>query len=118
MCDCNRMLGDGQQRPDAPVPTGCHRDLVERRRLARGIDLAHPQCGQRVDRRDVVMERRRAAIARAVTAPPAPISASETAAVAIGNSPRISAPRLPENQLERNPFCTSQVCATLATVWF
>jgi hypothetical protein len=55
------MLGDGQQRPDAPVPTGCHRDLVERRRLARGIDLAHPQCGQRVDRRDVVMERRRAA---------------------------------------------------------
>ena len=57
-------------------------------------------------------------IARAVTAPPAPISASETAAVAIGNSRRISAPRLPENQLERNPFCTSQVCATLATVWF
>ena len=24
---------------------------------------------------------------------------------------------LPEHQLERNPFCTSHVCATLATVW-
>ena len=32
-----------------------------------------------------------------------------------GSSRRISA-MLPENQLERNPFCTSQVCATFTTV--